>query len=615
MVPPFAGSPSVVYTATVNAAAPFNADLVNTATLTESQGGSVTASATLQIMGASATLAKQVSASTAPLSSTLSYTITALNAGSTGFAALSDLLPSGLQLITGTLGGGATYDAATNSVSWSGVLGAASYAKTTTTNPAAFVDISGFGTPTGLGDEDSEQITLPFSFSYYGRVYTRTAIVANGYLQMFQGTPPAKFVFPNNTALGGNLPNGIIAPFWADLDPTPAQVTPTVTPTIFYATVGSAPSRRFIAQWNATPLYGGTAPNTFEVILNEADGSIEFSYKRMSNLGAAATVGLESGDGQRFVQHSFGTNSLSNDLLLRFQPSHAEQRTLTFQAQIVADPQLCNTITNIARLQSGAVETLAQATTAVIQPLRAALTTSSPDTLGQTTALSATTCGGTAPLTYTWDFGDGSPAASGRDVFHQYTQAGTYSVMLMVQDASSAMVMVPGSVVITAAPTATATATAVPPTSTATVAPSATSTATTAATSTATALSTATTTATTATTATATAVSTATTTATTAATATRTALATATTTATTAATATRTATTAATTAATATRTTTMAAATATRTATTAAATATRTATTAATTAVPTMTGTAATATATRTTAPGQQAVFLPIVLR
>ncbi len=38
------------------------------------------------------------------------------------------------------------------------------------------------------------------------------------------------------------------------------------------------------------------------------------------------------------------------------------------------------------------------------------------------------------PITYSWNFGDGTPAAAGRDVVHDYTVAGTYQAVVTVSD-------------------------------------------------------------------------------------------------------------------------------------------------------------------------------------
>jgi PKD repeat protein len=57
------------------------------------------------------------------------------------------------------------------------------------------------------------------------------------------------------------------------------------------------------------------------------------------------------------------------------------------------------------------------------------LTTSSPDDLGQTTIFTNTTTGD-APLTYRWDFGDGSPISTAKHPTHTYAHVGFYTVVL-----------------------------------------------------------------------------------------------------------------------------------------------------------------------------------------
>ena len=56
---------------------------------------------------------------------------------------------------------------------------------------------------------------------------------------------------------------------------------------------------------------------------------------------------------------------------------------------------------------------------------------------GQTVTFSGTATGGTPPYTFTWAWGDGTPAGSGQTVGHAFASPGTFTVMLTVRDSAS----------------------------------------------------------------------------------------------------------------------------------------------------------------------------------
>ena len=88
-------------------------------------------------------------------------------------------------------------------------------------------------------------------------------------------------------------PNGIIAPYWDDLNPATGGQ-------IYTGTVGSFPNRRFVVSWAGVPRT--STPLTFQAILEEATGEIIFQYLEVQSEtsrggGKQATVGLEDPSG------------------------------------------------------------------------------------------------------------------------------------------------------------------------------------------------------------------------------------------------------------------------------------------------------------------------------
>ena len=62
---------------------------------------------------------------------------------------------------------------------------------------------------------------------------------------------------------------------------------------------------------------------------------------------------------------------------------------------------------------------------------------SNPQT-GQSVTFTATTTGGTNPFTFSWNFGDGSPAGSGNPATHAYVIAGNFTVTVQAADSLGA---------------------------------------------------------------------------------------------------------------------------------------------------------------------------------
>ena len=171
----------------------------------------------------------------------------------------------------------------------------------------AWIDATVEGTNTGLvSDDDSVAVALPFPFNFYGQSFTSVQISANGYLVFGDGAPrrPTNVAIPN-----AREPNGLVAPFWDDLDPSAGG-------SIWYRTTGTPPSRRFVVAWVGVPHFPSIGAATFEAVLEEGTNDVRFQYADVQfedaslDYGASATVGLESPDGVIGRQFSFDQPSL-----------------------------------------------------------------------------------------------------------------------------------------------------------------------------------------------------------------------------------------------------------------------------------------------------------------
>jgi hypothetical protein len=154
------------------------------------------------------------------------------------------------------------------------------------------------------GRDQSIPVTLPFAFTFYGQTYDTVYVATNGFVN-FLG-PNAEynnFCIPNPSF----PPKALIAPMWIALDVNPPAG-------IWTGTQGVAPNRQFTVEWRDVPFYcypcDGTV--TFEMILDEASGSITMQYNRIDGYGVElATVGVENESGTVALQYACGGAPLS----------------------------------------------------------------------------------------------------------------------------------------------------------------------------------------------------------------------------------------------------------------------------------------------------------------
>jgi hypothetical protein len=148
-------------------------------------------------------------------------------------------------------------------------------------------------------DDESTTLGAPFDLRFFGITVPQSLgiqVYSNGFLSQMAVDPTMAIVgrLPSTSP-----PNGVIAPYWADLVTGADGVCSVV--------VGSAPIRRWIIQWKNAHFFSGmdTAPlagtASFEVIYNEADASMDFIYETITGQPATAptraAVGLENPEG------------------------------------------------------------------------------------------------------------------------------------------------------------------------------------------------------------------------------------------------------------------------------------------------------------------------------
>ena len=137
-------------------------------------------------------------------------------------------------------------------------------------------------------DQVSGAVPIGFNFTFFGNNYTNGYISSNGF-----------FTFTSTTASGccsgqvlpnASTPNDLIALVWNDLYPPGAG-------TIRYKTIGTAPNRQYILQFNGIPRCCGTVANvTVQMVLFETTNCVEIHTTSQNSTGNA-TTGLENATG------------------------------------------------------------------------------------------------------------------------------------------------------------------------------------------------------------------------------------------------------------------------------------------------------------------------------
>jgi hypothetical protein len=149
---------------------------------------------------------------------------------------------------------------------------------------------------TPIGDEDAFNFTVP-QYSFAGQTFTSIGVTSNGYL-VAGGATGQDISFVPQTLPDPARPNGVLAPFWTDLDGSGGA------PGIAAATASEGTNDWLVVEWRVN-FFGTTSTQVFQawIGLNGTE-DITFAYDP-ANLpvappaGYGLTVGAENTEGTR----------------------------------------------------------------------------------------------------------------------------------------------------------------------------------------------------------------------------------------------------------------------------------------------------------------------------
>jgi len=138
------------------------------------------------------------------------------------------------------------------------------------------------------GDDNSLAVDLPFAFTYFDVERTEVQVGTNGYIAF--GDTARTYSPP---ALGnGRTPHGMISAYASDLNPSRAG-------TVTWGTVGSAPDRVFVVQYDDVaqhPNFDNQPPVSFQIALVEGENTVEMHCRSCLSDGGGSIQGVENDD-------------------------------------------------------------------------------------------------------------------------------------------------------------------------------------------------------------------------------------------------------------------------------------------------------------------------------
>ena len=322
-------------------------------------------------------ISKTASAAAVAGDGTLHYSIVVTNATPiTQTFQVTDTLPAGLSYITNTATDGLVYSSAINSLItttremnafYGDVVttsGAPPYTEIVTDTHAANICQTYFTNC----DDNAITLALPLTYGYFGVNYSTITLDSNGFVMAGSPQPHDLDTDAQNQLLPSpSKPNGVIAPFWTELDLHGKDGDVSGGGDWLYATVHDVGTDAdyLVVEWHNAQKEGDAATAySFQVWVQLQAEHITFAYATPAFIGdtSTATVGFENSDGT--LGHSYlynGAGTLPADgATLRFVALY-DTLQLGFDVRAQHDLRGCSSITNTANISgpSGAFDTAA----------------------------------------------------------------------------------------------------------------------------------------------------------------------------------------------------------------------------------------------------------------
>jgi uncharacterized repeat protein (TIGR01451 family) len=251
-------------------------------------------------------LSKTASAPTVAPGGTLTYTLAITNATNVDQTfRITDTLPSALSYVSGTATIGLFYNAASTSLTATRTLTAFQGDVITTTGAPSYYELSA----PGHGGQnicqayfpqcDDNAITLGGSmlaFRYLGVDYTTITLDSNGFV--IPGSAGTTADNQNQDLPDTAAPNGVIAPFWDDLDLNGSDPVDMGGGDWYYGVVQEAANLYLVVEWhNAQKKHDASRSYSFQVWIQQHTEHITFAYDHLTGTTSSATIGFENSNG------------------------------------------------------------------------------------------------------------------------------------------------------------------------------------------------------------------------------------------------------------------------------------------------------------------------------